>query len=175
MSLCKVNYSYCKTTFPIMNLDNHNARQEDEYSRLMKILNFRLPHRFKKIGLITSIIIFSFLIGYKFYGSNDLLIKDVCRHFVLLFLLMASLSKDAVEDEYLNHVRYQSYVLAFICAVGYSVGIPLIAFLMDILIANITSEEINKFYEVSAFEVIFILVCLQLLFFETLKRFGRAQ
>jgi len=158
-----------------MNLDKHNAHQEEEYSRLMKILNFRLPHRFKRIGLIISVLIFGFLILYKFYGSSNLIVADLCRNLMLLFLLMASLSKDVVEDEYLNHVRYQSYVIAFICAIGYSVGIPLIAFLMDILIANITSEEINKFYEVSAFEVIFILVCFQLLFFETLKRFGRAQ
>ena len=69
LSLCKVNYSYCKINFPIMNLDNHNARQEDEYSRLMKILNFRLPHRFKKIGLITSIIIF-IPWAYKGEGHN---------------------------------------------------------------------------------------------------------
>jgi hypothetical protein len=94
---------------------------------------------------------------------------------MLFFLLIASLSKDIVEDEYLNHVRYQSYVLAFICAITYAIGLPLVAFIFDFLITTITSEGTISFNEVSAFEVVFILVCFQLLFFETLKRLGRAQ
>lgn len=158
-----------------MDPDNHNTRHEDEYSRLMKILNFRLPHRFKNFGLICAVLIFVFLLFYKFYGSNDLIIKDLCRTFMLFFLLIASLSKDIVEDEYLNHVRYQSYVLAFICAITYAIGLPLVAFIFDFLITTITSEGTISFNEVSAFEVVFILVCFQLLFFETLKRLGRAQ
>lgn len=156
-------------------MNNQSTSCEDEHSKLLKILNFRFHHSYKKVGLLSAVLIFIFLLGYKFYGGNTILFKDVCRSLMLLFLLIASLSKDTIEDEYISHVRSQSYVIAFICAVAYSIGIPLIALVFDLLITKITGDGSVQFYEVSAFEVIFMLVSFQILFFETLKRFGRAQ
>ena len=155
-------------------MDNQCASQE-EHNKLLKIINLRFPHSYKKVGLIGAVLLFVFLLGYKFYGDNSVLVKDVCRTVILVLLLIASLSKDVVEDEYGSHVRSQSYVIAFICAVTYSIGLPLIALILDMLITGITGDGSIEFYEVSAFEVMFMLVCFQLLFFETLKRFGRAQ
>ena len=148
---------------------------EEEYNRLVKILDFRLPHTFKKIGYYGAVLLFVFLLGYKFLGDATLtlLAKDVLRTFILFFLLLASLSKDDFEDEYNRHLRFQSYVIAFVCAVAYSIALPLIAIIFDIIITKITSDGIIDFHEVSSFEVMFILMGLQLLFFETLKRFGR--
>lgn len=150
-------------------------KYQDEYKTVMKIANFRFPNKYKKIGLVGAIMVFGFLLGYKFLGNNDLLVKDLCRTVILLFLLLASLSKDEVEDEYIDHVRSQSYVLAFIFAVAYSVGLPLISFVLDILITKIRGDGTINFHEVSAFEVMFMLLCFQLLYFETLKRFGRCE
>jgi len=158
-----------------MNTDNQCAKHDDEHNRLLKIINFRFPHSYKKVGLISAVLIFVFLLGYKFYGGNAILIKDICRTIMLLLLVIASLSKDVIEDEYIKHVRSQSYVVAFICAIGYSIGVPLVALIFDVLITRITGDGNVQFYEVSAFEVMFMLVCFQLLFFETMKRFGRAQ
>jgi len=156
-------------------MDNQYTNHDDEHNKLLKIINFRFHHSTKKIGLFSAVAIFVFLLGYKFYGGNIILLKDVCRTLILLFLLIASLSKDVIEDEYINHVRSQSYVIAFICAVAYSIGIPLIAVILDMLITKITGDGIVQFYEVSAFEVMFMLICFQMLFFETMKRIGRAQ
>jgi len=155
---------------------NQISHDEEEYNRLIKILDFRLPHKFKQIGYIGAMLIFGFLIGYKFLGDNtlSLVAKDVLRTLILLFLLLASLSKDSLEDEFNRHVRSQSYVLAFVCAAGYAIIIPLIAIIFDIIITKITGDGMINFYEVSSFEVIFILMGFQLLFFETIKRFGRA-
>ena len=152
------------------------SHNEGEYNRLSKILDFRLSHKFKKIGYFGAMLILVFLFGYKLLGDNTLtlVVKDVLRTLILLFLLMASLSKDFFEDEFNRHVRFQSYVLAFVCAVGYSISLPLIAIIFDIIITKITGDGIINFHEVSSFEVIFILMGLQLLFFETLKRLGRA-
>ena len=150
------------------------AQNEDEYTRMYKILNFRLPHIFKRIGLLGAFLILVFLFAYKFLGSNALMLKDVLRTLILLFLLLASLSKDVLEDELNRLTRYQSYVLAFVCTTVYAIAIPLIALVFDLLITKITGDGTVHFYEISAFEVLFILMGLQLLFFETLKRFGRA-
>ena len=157
-------------------MEKQRSHNEDEYNRLIKVLNFRLPHKFKKIGYSGAILILAFLVGYKFLGdySLTLVVKDVLRTLILLFMLLASLSKDSFEDEFNRHVRFQSYVLAFVCATVYSIFLPLIAVLFDIIITKITGDGIINFHEVSSFEVIFILMGLQLLFFGTLKRFGRA-
>lgn len=156
-------------------MGNNSTFYESEHSKLLKVLNFRFANRYKVIGLIGAALIFIFLIGYKFYGANTLLIKDVCRTVMLLMLLMASLSKDEIEDEYINHVRSQSYVIAFICAIGYSILLPLIALILDMLITKVSGDGTVSFHEVSAFEVMFMLICFQLLFFETLKKLGRVQ
>lgn len=158
-----------------MNQEKTANKYQDEYSRVMKMLNFRFPHKFKMIGIVGAIMVFGFLLGYKFLGSNDILVKDLCRTLILLLMLLASLSKDKVEDEYINHVRSQSYVLAFIFAVAYSIGLPLISFVLDILITKVRDEGTINFHEVSAFEVMFMLLGFQLLYFETLKRFGRCE
>lgn len=147
---------------------------DDEYSRINKILNFRLPHGFKKIGLIGAILIFVVLLSSKFIESNTLLQKDVLRTLVLFFLLLASLSKDKLEDEYNRQIRFQSFVIAFVMATVYSILIPLIAIILDFAITKITGDGNVSFYEISAFEVLFIMLGIQLLCFETLKRLGRA-
>ncbi|GLR16520.1 hypothetical protein [Portibacter lacus] len=156
-------------------MENQYTSCQNEHNKLLKIINFRFQHRYKKIGIIGGALILGFLVIYKFTGGDSLLIKDVLRTIMLLFLLVASLSKDAIEDEYITHVRSQSYVIAFICAIGYSIALPLIAVLFDLLITRITGDGHVSFHEVSAFEVMFMLVCFQLLFFHTIKRFGRAE
>lgn len=156
-------------------MDKQCEQYENEHSKLLKIINFRFPHKYKKIGLISAVALMAFLIINKFFGSNTLIVKDIIRTLMLLFLLLASLSNDIFEDEYIQHTRYQSYVIAFVIAIAYSIILPLVAYVLDILITKITGEGNISFHEVSAFEVMFMLICFQLLFFETLKRFGRAQ
>ncbi len=158
-----------------MNLEKQSTPCEEEHNRLMKIINFRFPHQYKRIGILAALSILGFLVFYKFYGSNELLVKDLCRTVMLLLLLLASLSKDAVEDEYIKHIRSQSYILAFVGATVYSICLPLLSFFMDLLITKVQGDGSASFQEVSAFEVMFMLICFQLLAFETLKRFSRAQ
>jgi hypothetical protein len=152
------------------------TREEDEYNRLIKILDFRLLYKFNKIGYYGALLLFVLLLGDKFLNDNSLtlLAKDVIRTFILLFLLTASLSKDSFEDEFNRHIRFQSYVLAFVCATVYTILLPLVAMIMDIIITKITGDGMINFHEVSSFEILFILIGLQLLFFETIKKLGRA-
>ncbi len=156
-------------------MEKQCIRSQEEHSKLMKIINFRLPHAYKKIGLIGAIAIFGFLIFYKFYGANTLIVKDILRTVMIVLLLLASLSKEQVEDEFVSHIRSQSYVISFVCAIAYSIVLPLVSYVLDVLITNIRGDGTISFDETSAFQVMFMLICFQLLFFETLKRFERAQ
>jgi len=151
------------------------SHQDKEHAKLHKILNFRFEHKFKKIGIIGACLIFIILLGSKFLGMDSVLTKDILRTILLLFLLIACLSKDELEDEYNKHIRHQSYVLAFVLTTIYAISIPLIAIALDYLITNITGDGEMNFHEISAFEVLFILMGMQLLFFHTLKKFGCEQ
>lgn len=156
-------------------MTHSNACIDKEYSQLMKILDYRLPHAFKKIGVTGAILTLVGIVLYKHYGSNELIVKEVMRTFILVFMLMASLSKDVIEDEYNTHVRFQSYVIAFVCAIGYSIVLPIIALGADYIMTNLRGEGQISFHDTSAFEVMFMLLGFQLLFFAALKRFGRVQ
>ncbi len=150
------------------------TRIQSDYNRLIQILNFRLPPIFKKLGLIGAGAFLLVVFFYKIGGSNTPIVKDVFRSLILLFLLMASLSKDKFEDEFNNHIRFQSYVIAFVFTAIYAISIPLISIAIDFVITGITGDGRVSFYEISAFEVLFMLMGFQILFFESLKRFGRA-
>ncbi len=147
---------------------------QDEYNKISKLLEFRLPSKYKMIGIITASLILLFLMSSKFFGDIAPLIKDVLRTLILLFLLLASLSMDSQEDEFSKYIRFQSFKIAFVIAISYSIIIPLLAFIFDLLITKITGDGSINFHQISAFEILFILLGIQLLFFETLKRFGRA-
>ena len=155
--------------------NNQCATYDDEQAKLLKIIKFRLPNSFKMLGLVAALLVFALLFAYKFIDGNTLLVKDICRTVILLFLFIASLSREPIEDEFVQHVRSQSYVVAFISALAYAIGIPLIALVFDILITGVSGDGQVGFYQVSSFEVMFILVCFQLLFFETMKRLAHVK
>ena len=145
----------------------------NENNSLFKVLNFRLPNGFKKIGLISASLIFISLIAYKFIGNNTLIVKDVMRSLVLLALLVASVSKDKFEDEYSKHIRFQSVIIAFIFTAAYYILIPLIAIFLDSIISSFMENGNVNFYKISAFEILFTMLGMQLLCYEALKRYGR--
>lgn len=151
-----------------------NAFACNERNSLHKILNFRLPNAFKKVGLVSACLIFTLLIAYKFIGSDTLIVKDVLRTLVLFFLLLATLSKEKFEDEYSKHIRLQSLLMSFVFTAAYYILIPLIAILLDFVIIYFTGDGKVSFYEISAFEILFTLLGMQLLCYEALKRFARA-
>jgi len=154
-------------------MHSNESRILDEHGKLMRVLNFRLPHSFKKMGLVVAGLILLFLLISKFTADLPLITKDVLRTLILLFLLLASMSKDSQEDEFSSHIRFQSFKLAFVLTACYAIAIPLIAIVFDVLITKLTGDGSVNFHQVSTFEVLFILLGTQLLFFETLKRFGR--
>ena len=145
----------------------------NETNGLFKILNFRLPNTFKKFGLVSAALVLTFLIAYKYIGSDTTIVKDVLKTLVLLFLLFASVSKEKFEDEYIRHIRFQSLLIAFVFTAAYYILIPLVAIFLDFVIVHFLSNGSVSFYEVSGFEILFTMLAMQLLSYEGLKRFGR--
>jgi len=157
-------------------VDNVSSSCRDvERAKLLKILDYKFPHSFRKVGLITAGVMLLAMVIFKFSGYSPDVNKDVVRTLMLLALLIASLSSERFEDEYISHIRGQSYVVASVCAVSYSIILPLIAFALDTLIVGISGSGETTFHEVSAFEVLFMMICFQIMFFEMLKRLDRAE
>ncbi len=162
MSLYKVNLSNCK-----INKMSKQSICERERSHLERMNKFQLGNQFKKIGLIVAIGTFILMIGRK-YIENSEWIRPILHGVLLIGLLIMSLSKEKIEDEFVDSLRSQSYRLAFIMAIVYSLVQPLINYGVGAILNQ--NDELQGF---SYFQVLFFMLIVQLMFFWQLKRMNK--
>lgn len=140
---------------------------ERERSQIERMNKFQLPNSFKKIGYYIAFGAFALMIAKKFF-EEPMWVKPALRWTLLIGMLIISLAKDKIEDEFIDSLRSQSYRLAFILAVLYSLVQPFINYGVGILFD--ANEKLEGF---SYFQVLFFMLLIQLLFFFQLKRFNR--
>lgn len=140
---------------------------ERERSHIEKMNKFQLPNGFKKIGYYIAFVAFGLMIAKKFFEEPEW-VKPALRWMLLIGMLVISLAKDKIEDEFIDSLRSQSYRLAFIMAVVYSLVQPFINYGVGILFD--ANEKLEGF---SYFQVLFFMLLVQLLFFFQLKRYNR--
>jgi len=80
-----------------------------------------LPHRFKLIGLMVVIVIIAGMVITKltvpdFVNRNRDSLKPILKSILVAGLLIIILSKEKIEDEFINHCRLKSFTFAFICS-----------------------------------------------------------
>lgn len=150
-----------------MNLKKIIACERKSIDRMSRC---QLPHRFKKIGWILFLISFVSVFVPSIVMADDHLksvVLIVLKYGILIGLLMVSLSKEPIEDEYVRSVRMQSYMLAFVMGVVQALIFPFINLGAETLIGNTSSYQ-----PTGDFFILWILLACQLLFFHVLK--GRA-
>jgi hypothetical protein len=140
---------------------------ERERSQLEKMNKFQLTHSFKKVGYIIAIGTFMAMIARKYFEDSEW-IRPILNGILLIGLLLISVSKEKLEDEFIESLRSQSYRLAFIMAILYSLAQPLVNFGVAFLFNQ--DKEIKSF---DYFQVLFFMLIVQLLFFWKLKRMNR--
>ncbi|TVZ55016.1 hypothetical protein OD91_0257 [Lutibacter sp. Hel_I_33_5] len=140
---------------------------ERERSHLEKMNKFQLGNQFKKVGLFIAIGAFVLMIGRK-YIENSEWIRPILQAILLVGLLIISLSKEKIEDEFVDSLRSQSYRLAFLMAIVYSLVQPLINFGVAFLLNE--NDELKSF---NYFQVLFFMLIVQLMFFWQLKRYNK--
>ena len=140
---------------------------ERERSHLEKMNKFQLSNQFKKIGIFIAIGTFVLMIGRK-YIENSEWIRPILQGILLLGLLIISLSKEKLEDEFIDSLRSQSYRLAFLMAIIYSLVQPLINYGVALLFNE--NDELKSF---NYFQVLFFMLIVQLMFFWQLKRMNK--
>ena len=93
---------------------------ERERSQLSKMNKFQLGNQYKRIGFIIAIVTFVLMIARKYVEDTEW-IRPILHGVLLIGLLIVSLSKEKIEDESIDSLRSQSYRLAFILAIVYSI------------------------------------------------------
>lgn len=138
-----------------------------ERKSLGKLSKFQLPHKFKRIGWILFIASFVSLIATSIIVTDDSLkstIIVIVKYTMLIGLLVVSLSKEPIEDEFIRSIRMRSYMIAFIVGVLQTLVMPFINLGADALINGGSSlKPVNDFF------VLWVLLFCQILFFHMFK------
>ncbi len=138
-----------------------------DLKRTEKINKLQLPNKFKTIGWTLFIISFVSIFIINIVISDEIIRKQLMittKYGILLGLLIVSLSKEKIEDEYIKSIRMQSYMFAFIIGVIQSLIFPFIDFGVDSLL----NGEAN-FEPAGDFFILWVLLLCQIMFFNILK------
>jgi hypothetical protein len=137
---------------------------ESERKRLEKMNKFQLSNRFKKIGWIVVLFAFALMIAKKFVDEPTW-VKPILTNLMIVGFLLVSLAKEKVEDELIVKLRAQSYRLAFVLGVLYSLVQPYIEYAVDYLIDG---DEAS--FGFGYFQVLLFMLLVQIMFFAQFKR-----
>ena len=142
---------------------------ESERNKIEKMNKFQLSQKFKKIGYYIVIATFISMLIRKIVDVDVFWVKEMLRSLLLLGMLIISISKDKIEDEFIESLRAQSYRLAFVLTVLYALIQPYIEYVVDFLL-NDNPKDFGSF---SYFQVLTFMLVIQIAFFEQLKRMNR--
>jgi uncharacterized membrane protein len=92
-------------------------------------------------------------------------LKPFLHGILLIGLLLISVSKEKIEDEYIDSLRSQSYRLAFILAIVYALLQPIV----NVVVSYVLQQD-NEYESFNYFQVLFFMLIVQLLFFWKLKK-----
>ncbi|MEZ4856832.1 MAG: hypothetical protein R2812_10205 [Gelidibacter sp.] len=141
---------------------------ECERQRFAKLIKFRLPHKFMKIGIV--IVVMSILLMFvKAFGFKEHAewLKLLAEKTLLIGMLMMSISKDKVEDEMTIQLRSQSYMFAFILGVVYALVMPYVEF----GVSNVVHDGGEAYKDLGDFQILLFMLMIQLMFYHNLKRY----
>ncbi len=136
-----------------------------ERKSLENLKKYQFPNYFKKIGIV--LFIFSFLLIFvnKFFiGYSE--VNLVVKYGMLIGLLFVSVAKEKIEDELIINLKMQSYTFAFIAGVVYSLILPLIYFIQDIIFQS----EKALLKDIGDFQILWFLLFVQIIYYEYLKK-----
>ena len=147
---------------------NVKSKMECERRSLEKMKKYQLPNKFKKIGIGIIVLSVATIITNKLSIDNiDLTL--IAKYGILLGLLVVSISKEKIEDELITNLRMQSYSFAFIAGVLITLTNPLFSYLANIVF----EKQQENFQGIGDWQVLWILLSVQVFYFEFLKRMNK--
>ena len=145
---------------------NYKTISECEERRISKILNFKLPNYYKKVGWIGFALVSLSLIATKFFDGDFTILVEIFKRLLLVFLLVVVISKEKVEDEMIEKIRAKSFSLAFIGGVLYTLLQPLV----NLIISALVRPDKVIFEDLGDFQVLWFMLIVYLVVFNKLKK-----
>jgi len=144
------------------------VKKEGEIEKIDKFTGYRLPNKFKIVGLVLSITSFiSVPIIASYFGElqhRDLFAR-IAWTFAVLGLLMISISKEKIEDELMAKIRMQSYHYAVIGTVLIYLMFPFIIYVISLILSSTPKIEGSKDIPLLA-----VMLAMQIVTFRKLKK-----
>jgi hypothetical protein len=147
---------------------NLKSIQEHERRRAQKLLNYKLPTYWKKIGWVGAILSLIAIMSTSLFDGDFELLKDILRKVVLAFLFTVILAKEQVEDERVQNFRAQSFSFAFLAGVLYTLFQPVVNW----IVFSIFRPERATFEDLGDFQILWLMLTVYLVFFYILKKRG---
>lgn len=139
-----------------------------ERKRFEKLIKFRLPHKFLKIGMgIAGFSIIAMVVRGFLHESGTEWLKVLFQKTLLIGMLIMSISKDKIEDEMTVQLRAQSYMYAFVLGIVYALVMPNVEF----GVSNIVNHGGEVYKDLGDFQVLLFMLMIQLMFYHNLKRY----
>ena len=139
---------------------------ENERKGIKRLEAVKLPHSWKKIGVILFILTFILVFTLSFLNDTPPILKVIVKRIMLVSLLIIAISKEKVEDEMIKNIRGQAFMLAFIWGVLYSFFQPAANYVVDHLI----NKNATSLTELGEFQVLWFMLAVYVLLFHYFKR-----
>ena len=145
---------------------NLKSISDCEQKKMSKLINYKLPNQYKKIGWAGFALSFVVLLSTKLFDGDSTVLVEILKRLMLVFLMVVVLSKEKVEDEMIKTIRAQAFSMAFIAGVVYTLVQPIINF----IVGSILNEDMSLFEELGDFQVLWFLLIIYLVVFNKLKK-----
>jgi L-asparagine transporter-like permease len=106
------------------------------------------------------------ILSTKFIDGNFDVLKTILKNTMLIGLLVVTISKEKIEDEFIENLRSKSFSLAFILGVVYVLVQPLINY----VVAMLVEPKKASFENLGDFQILWFLLIVYLTAFWSLKR-----
>tara|TARA_R100000935_G_scaffold8302_7_gene17481 strand:- start:109476 stop:109925 length:450 start_codon:yes stop_codon:yes gene_type:complete len=146
---------------------NLKHAKDCERTNMEKILSFKLPNYWKKIGWGIFLLSFSVLIATKFLDGDFQILKDALKRVLLVALFIVALSREKVEDERIQQMRAKAFSVTFLMTAAYILLQPIVNFIVDTIL---NSEQQNVFEELGDFVILWFMLMVYLMFFHIAKK-----
>ena len=133
-----------------------------ENKRINKFLKFRLANYFKIIGAVLCLISILMILMHTELDLS----KIFGQKLMLISLLLITLSKEKTEDEFIVQLRSQSFSVAFIFGIAYSIYQPVVSYFVE----NLLENEPVKYSDLGDFQVLVFMLLIYLGIFSLMKR-----
>lgn len=137
-----------------------------EQNSIEKMKKYQLPNKFKKMGLAVLVLSFLTLIANKILLETITDVRLIAKYGMLIGLLILSISKEKIEDEFISNLRMQSYAFAFIGGVIITLLNPVCVYIINFFF----EKQKENFGGIGDWQILWILLSVQVFYFEFLKR-----